>query len=69
MVFNCCTRSLCFKPWCISTEFMLSKLDKTTSCSMVASSRIFPFAFGFESRHSFAVMPNNATFNKSASLA
>jgi ATP-dependent DNA helicase RecG len=57
------------KPSLIKCAFMLSKLDKQISCDILAKSLILPFLSLFLSRHSFAVMPNNAIFKTSASSA
>ena len=59
----------CSMFWWINNALILSKFDNTTNCSIVAVSLMFPISFGFASRQSFAVRPNKATFNKSASLA
>lgn len=53
----------------INNNIHLFKLFKTNNCSNVASSWIFPFLSGLFSLYCFAVIPNNATFSKSASLA
>ena len=69
ILFNCFSRSLWFKTCRIRTALMLSILLKTTSCSIVAVSRMLPFVLELASHHCFAVIPNRATFSISASSA
>jgi hypothetical protein len=68
MAFSCVKRSGAAKPW-IRTALMLSRLESTTSCSSVATSRMFPGSWGLAGRYCAAVMPNRATLSRSAPLA
>ena len=62
-------RSDCDHSMRINSAFIDSILANTSNCSIVAYSRTLPSLSGFASRHCFAVCPNSATFNISASLA
>lgn len=60
---------ICQVPLVISSLIMLSIFASTINCCRLASSRILPLGSGCACRHSFAVIPNSATFSTSASLA
>lgn len=56
-------------PCRIMSAFMLSRLTRTISCSMLAKSLMFCRLLPVSSRNCFAVFPNKAMFKRSASLA